>query len=113
MLSLLDASFCSNATSPTHFSQEGESQTKQNSHKPTKKFSLPPLKQKQKNCESQTKNCATPTKPNKKIKRADSTNKRFPLSPPLKQNMAHKSPKENPESRTPTKSCAKKPKGNW
>jgi hypothetical protein len=81
-----------------NFSQKGKSQTlKQNSHKPTNKLSLPRLKQKQKNCESQTNNCATPTKPNKKIKRANSKR--------------HSEKKTHSESRTPTKSCAKKTKG--
>ena len=87
-------------------SQKGRSQAKQYSHKPTKKLSLPPLKQKQKNWENQTKNCAT--KPNKKIKRANS-NRHFPC----RHRMTHKSPKKNSESRNPTKSCAKKPKGDW
>jgi hypothetical protein len=61
---------------PNNPSQKGKSQTtKQNSHKPTKKLSLPPLTHKQKNSESQIKRKiaqAQKTKPNKKIKRANS-----------------------------------------
>ena len=46
-----------------------------------------------------------------KAKQQNSTrelNKTLPLSPPRKQKMTHKSPKENSESRTPTKSRPKK-----
>jgi hypothetical protein len=38
-----------------NFSQKDKSQTKQKSHKPTKKLSLPPLKQKQKTAKAKQK----------------------------------------------------------
>jgi hypothetical protein len=95
------------------FSQKGESQTKPN--KPTQQKTVPAATETEtKNCESQTKNYATPTKPNKKKKRANST-RYFPCRHrhTASTKMTDKSPRENSESRTPKKSCAKiKPKGS-
>jgi hypothetical protein len=61
-------------------------------HRETKKIKttsstkkIPPAAQTKKNGESQTKDCASPTKRNQTINRASSINKTFPLSPPLKQ----------------------------
>jgi hypothetical protein len=73
---------------------------------------LPPLTR---NCESQTtKKLCNPNKKANQKKKTREPNKMFPLSPPLKQKMTHKSPKENPKSQIAVKSCTKiKPKGNW
>jgi hypothetical protein len=79
-------------------------------------LSLRPLKKETmshvKNCESQTKIKQTKQSQTKKINAR--TQQDISLVATAQTKMADKSPKENPESRTPTKSCGKiKPKGNW
>jgi hypothetical protein len=65
-----------NATSSTIFFSKGESQTqtptKRNAHKPNKKLSLPPLKQRQKTAKAKQK-ITQPQKSQKNNKRANST----------------------------------------